>query len=298
MSNPAHAHIINYSLVSRLLHTTTENCPCDVRGGARVELYSSHAPLNSRMEYELIAEKSSYQLYDRESLASNCDPGIHKAIASGYLYKLARGSSLGKVWHRRYYVLYSDGLLYSYHNARSKASHRTIPVGRLCLRMKFGKETVNGECSSWPRAVPVRQRFSLINTDRSYHFYADNDTDLGMWKQHLQSTLERLSSPSQALLDNKPNGYPTADQEGAAKNFLQDESQIEGGCQETVEEVAEGTHSDTNSAYDIYTGIGLQLQHASSSNSSEESIVYLHKTNSPLNLMLESTFGEITSFIQ
>ena len=244
------------------------------------------------MEHEITAEKSSYQLYDRESLASNHDSGIHKAIASGYLYKLAHGSSV-KVWHRRYYVLYSDGLLYTYHNARSKASHRTIPVGRLCLRMKFGKETVNGECSSWPHSVPVKQRFSLINTDRSYHFYANSETDLGIWKQHLQSTLERLSSPSQALLDIKPNGCPTPECGETVKIFFQGEFQIEGVCQEVV---PEDTHSDTNSAYDVYTGISMQ--HASSSSSSEESIVYLHKTNSPLNMMLESTFGEITACIQ
>ena len=240
----------------------------------------------SIMEFE---ERSSYHLYDQESLSSSNTSDIHKAIASGYLHKLARGSSVRKVWHKRYYVLYSDGLMYSYHNARSRTSHRTIPVGRLCLRMKFGKETVNGDCRSWPRSVPVEHRFSLINTDRSYHFYTESETDFSMWKQYLQSTLERLSSPSRALLDDEPTHNRNA------QDLLQDEPRLGGSCKEAaVEAVTEDTLNN-NSPYDTYTGAGIE--HDSSSSSSEESIEYLHKTNSPLDMMLESTFGEITAFI-
>ncbi len=202
------------------------------------------------MDYEV----STYQIHNQENSSQS---GQHTAIASGYLHKLAHGKSLVKVWHRRYYVLYSDGLVYSYHNARSKRSHRIIPVGRLCLKMKFGQETINGECGSWPSLVPVEHRFSLINTDRTYHFYSESETELSKWKHYLQSTLDRLSSPSQNVLDDEASQHCTT-----------------------------GDTITIGGPYD------------SSKSSSEESIQFIHRTHSPVEELVEKTFGEITSFLQ
>lgn len=75
----------------------------------------------------------------------------HTAVASGYLYKIAHNGSIFAKWHRRYYVLYSDGLLFSYVSDRAKSSNRTIPVGRMCLRMKFGDGTSSEDCRFWPK---------------------------------------------------------------------------------------------------------------------------------------------------
>ncbi len=149
------------------------------------------------MDYEFTPEASAYQDQEASSQFQQ-----HIAIASGYLQKLAHEKSPVSVWHQRYYVLYSDGLMYSYYNDRSKKPHRTIPVGRLCLRMRFGQDTLKSECKAWPSNTPIEHRFSLVNSDRSYHFYAESETELSKWKHHLQSTLERLSSPSQTVIED------------------------------------------------------------------------------------------------
>ncbi len=208
------------------------------------------------MDYDFAPEGSTYQIHNQENSSQS---GQHTAIASGDLHKLAHGKSL-KVWHRRYYVLYSDGLVYSYLNARSKKSHRIIPVGRLCLKMKFGQETINGECGSWPSSVPVEHRLSIINADRTYHFYSESETELSKWKHYLQSTMDRLSSPSQNVLDN-------------------DTSQ---------------NTDHTNTPEDT---IRIGDPYDSSISSSEESIQFTHRTQSPVEELVEKTFGEITAFL-
>ncbi len=148
-----------------------------------------------------VVKASAYEVVqDQESTSQSHQQ--HTAIASGYLHKLAHGKSLVRVWHLRYYVLYSDGLVYSYYNDRSKRPHRTIPVGRLCLRMRFGQDTVKSECEAWPSTVPMKNRFSIVNSDRSYHFYTESEAELSTWKHYLQSTLERLSSSSQTIEDD------------------------------------------------------------------------------------------------
>jgi len=118
----------------------------------------------------------------------------HTAVASGYLFKVSHEGTPFAQWHRRYYVLYSDGLLYSFKNARSKASNRVIPVGRMCLRMKFGGDTTLEDCNSWPKGVPQRLCFSIINSDRSYHFFCDSEREFETWRDHLLGTLDKLAS--------------------------------------------------------------------------------------------------------
>ena len=118
----------------------------------------------------------------------------HVAVASGYLHKAAGAGSLLARWHRRYYVLYSDGLLSSFKTERANYPGRVIPVGRLCLRMKFGRETSSEDCSSWPRRVSRELCFSIINTDRSYHFYCEEERAFISWRSKLVQVLNKLSS--------------------------------------------------------------------------------------------------------
>ena len=120
------------------------------------------------------------------------DGASHRAVASGYLFKLARGGTLLARWHRRYYVLYSDGLLHSYKSVRAGSPHRTIPVGRQCLRTRFGEETAREECGQWPRHIPARLRFSVVNSDRAFHFVCESERELGLWRDNLEETLRRL----------------------------------------------------------------------------------------------------------
>ena len=119
----------------------------------------------------------------------------HTAIASGYLFKVAHPLSR---WHRRYYVLYSDGLLHSFKNDRARAANRVIPVGRLCLRMKFGADTTFEDCSSWPKKIPQKLRFSIINSDRAYHFVCESEREMEMWKRNLLGTLNKLTSSNRS----------------------------------------------------------------------------------------------------
>ena len=120
----------------------------------------------------------------------------HTAVASGYLFKVSHNGTPFARWHRRYYVLYSDGLLYSFKNARSKAFDHVIPVGRMCLRMKFGAETSPEDCTSWPKSVSQKLCFSIINSDRAYHFFCESEREFDSWRQHFLGTLDKLASPS------------------------------------------------------------------------------------------------------
>lgn len=217
------------------------------------------------MDYEFPPDMSSYEIDQHQELLP---AAARIAIASGYLHKLAHGNSLMKVWHERFYVLYSDGLMYSYLNARSKASHRTIPVGRLCLRMKFGQETVQGECESWPRSVPIQCRFTLVNTDRVYHFHAENENDLLLWKHHLQSTMERLCS--QIVLSSK--------------------TQLATGQ-------TEDTHVSAINDKISYKEASINPYDSSKASSEESMVEYVHRTNLAVAKLVETTFGEITASI-
>jgi len=183
------------------------------------------------MDFELAPDVTNYKLHDQDTEDHMEAPTTTRAIVSGYLHKLAH--SVLKTWHLRYYVLYSNGLLYSYHSDRSQSSHRIIPVGRLCLRLRFEKDTSKGDCRSWPKRVPVGQRFSIINSDRSYHFYTESHTELSKWKHHLQSTLHRLSSPSQALLDDIAAAETTPNEHKAISDDSYSSSSSEGSVEYT-----------------------------------------------------------------
>ena len=120
----------------------------------------------------------------------------HTAVASGYLHKLTHNGTPFAGWHQRYYVLYSDGLLRSYKSSRARNSHRIIQVGRKCLRLRFGSDTRSEECCRWPQGRSRSQCFSIINSDREYHFYCDSEREFASWRESLLQILAKLGSRS------------------------------------------------------------------------------------------------------
>lgn len=125
----------------------------------------------------------------------------HWAVASGYLHKIAHNGTPFAQWHRRYYVLYSDGLLYSFKSARARSANRVIPVGRKCLRMKFEEDTSCDDCT-WPKNIPRKLCFSIINSDRSYHFICKSQREMEVWQKNLKETLGKFT-PSLARWENE-----------------------------------------------------------------------------------------------
>ena len=122
-------------------------------------------------------------------------------MASGFLHKLTRSGTLFARWHQRYYVLCSDGLLYSFKSSRARLSNRVIPLGRKCLRLRFGEETRRDEWSHWPKDFPRELCFSIVNSDREFHFCCDSEKELEMWRDNLLGTLDKLSSAHNSFLD-------------------------------------------------------------------------------------------------
>ena len=136
----------------------------------------------------------------------------HTAVASGYLHKLAHNGTLFARWHQRYYVLYSDGLLRSFKSSRARNSHRVIHVGRKCLRVRFGADTRNDECSHWPKNCPRALCFSVINIDREYHFYCESEREFAVWRDSLQQTLTKLGSAHSSYVERRSSKpYPVDD---------------------------------------------------------------------------------------
>ena len=127
----------------------------------------------------------------------------HTAVASGYLHKLTHNGTPFAGWHQRYYVLYSDGLLRSYKSFRSRNSHRIIHVGRKCLRIRFGSDTRNDECCRWPKGRPRSRCFSIINSDREYHFYCDSEREFVSWRENLQHILGKLGSAHSSYVERR-----------------------------------------------------------------------------------------------
>ena len=127
----------------------------------------------------------------------------HTAVASGFLHKLTHNGTPFARWHQRYYVLYSDGLLCSYKSSRSRNSHRVIHVGRKCLRLRFGLDTRNDECSRWPKSCPRTRCFSVINSDREYHFYCESDREFAIWRKSLQQILAKLGSAHSSYVERR-----------------------------------------------------------------------------------------------
>jgi len=60
--------------------------------------------------------------------------------------------------------------------------------------MKFGEDTTLEDCNSWPKGVPQRLCFSIINSDRSYHFFCESEREFETWREHLLGTLDKLAS--------------------------------------------------------------------------------------------------------
>lgn len=118
-------------------------------------------------------------------------------------------------------MLYSDGLLCSFKNARSSTLQRVIPVGRQCLRMRFGEKTLEGDCR-WPKRVAASLRFSVINSDREYHFCCESERDLAEWQYHLSSTLNKLSRVTLSK-DDSSDGESDSEQSDQERNSDDDD---------------------------------------------------------------------------
>lgn len=127
----------------------------------------------------------------------------HTAVASGFLHKLTHNGTPLARWHQRYYVLYTDGLLCSYKSSRARNSHRIIHVGRKCLRLRFGLETRHDECSRWPKNRRRTQCFSIINSDREYHFYCDSEREFAIWRDNLRQILTKLGSAHTSYVERR-----------------------------------------------------------------------------------------------
>lgn len=127
----------------------------------------------------------------------------HTAVASGFLHKLTHNGTPFARWHQRYYVLYTDGLLCSYKSSRARNSYRIIQVGRKCLRVRFGLDTRNDECNRWPKGVPRALCFSVINSDREYHFYCESEREFAIWRENLLQILGRLGSAHSSYVERR-----------------------------------------------------------------------------------------------
>ncbi|KAL5476302.1 hypothetical protein EMCRGX_G026228 [Ephydatia muelleri] len=132
-------------------------------------------------------------------------PDAVKPIASGYLFKLARNKRYFETWHRRYYVLYSDGSLHSFKNLRSSTLTRTISIGRKCIAVRFGEEVGNDDCNSWPSNIPKYLCFSIVNSDRSYHFICESRREFERWEASLREARHKIQSSGQSQQDGKPD---------------------------------------------------------------------------------------------
>ena len=132
-------------------------------------------------------------------------PDAVKPIASGYLFKLARNKRYFETWHRRYYVLYSDGSLHSFKNLRSSTLTRTISIGRKCIAVRFGEEVGNDDCNSWPSNIPKYLCFSIVNSDRSYHFICESRREFERWEASLREARHKIQSSGQGQQDGKPD---------------------------------------------------------------------------------------------
>ena len=104
-------------------------------------------------------------------------------IFRGVVFKLARNGRLLPSWHRRYAVLNSEGQLYLYSDETMRSVRRVVDLQNLCLRIKFANDTNDDYCSKWPKRVPKSNRISLINLDRTYHFYTESDEEALSWRR-------------------------------------------------------------------------------------------------------------------
>lgn len=127
------------------------------------------------------------------------------------VFKLARNGRLAHRWHKRYAVLNSEGHLYLYSDEGMRSVPRVINLQQMCLRIKFGADTSDDYCSNWPKRVSPDRRFSLINMDRTYHFYTASEKEAASWKTGFLSIAEAKSiftanwalsaDPSESVVD-------------------------------------------------------------------------------------------------
>ena len=135
-------------------------------------------------------------------------------VYRGAVFKLARNGRLSHRWHRRYAVLNSEGHLYLYSDEGMRSVRRVVDLQQMCLRIKFGVDTSDDYCSSWPKRVPQDRRFSLINMDRTYHFFTASRRDAESWKSAFLSIAESKSifTANWALTRSADPSEPVADQ--------------------------------------------------------------------------------------
>lgn len=114
-------------------------------------------------------------------------------VYRGAVFKLARNGRLSHQWHKRYAVLNSEGHLYLYSDERMRSVRRVIDLQQMCLRIKFGADTSDDYCNNWPKRVPPDTRFSLINMDRTYHFFTGSRKEAQSWKTAFLSIAESKS---------------------------------------------------------------------------------------------------------
>lgn len=114
-------------------------------------------------------------------------------VFRGAVFKLARNGRLAPQWHKRYAVLNSEGHLYLYSDEGMRSVRRVIDLQQMCLRIKFGTDTNDDYCSNWPKRVPPERRFSLINMDRTYHFFTASKKEATSWKASFLSIAEAKS---------------------------------------------------------------------------------------------------------
>ena len=136
------------------------------------------------------------------------------ATASGYLFKLARNKRLFSTWHRRYYVLYSDGTLNSYKHLRSTSINRTIPIGRKGIKILFGEEVGDDDCDSWPRNIPKSLCFSVTNSDRSYHFVCESRREFERWEASLREVMHKVQISEKTEHEGDTRVIPVTSEEG------------------------------------------------------------------------------------
>ena len=127
------------------------------------------------------------------ALAMQTEDEDASIVFRGAVFKLARNGRVASRWHKRYAVLNSEGHLYLYSDEGMRSVRRVIDLQQMCLRIKFGADTSDDYCSNWPKRVPPDRRFSLINMDRTFHFFTPSKEEAASWKRGFLSIAEAKS---------------------------------------------------------------------------------------------------------
>ena len=127
------------------------------------------------------------------ALAMQTEDEDASIVFRGAVFKLARNGRVASRWHKRYAVLNSEGHLYLYSDEGMRSVRRVIDLQQMCLRIKFAADTSDDYCSNWPKRVPPDRRFSLINMDRTFHFFTPSKEEAASWKRGFLSIAEAKS---------------------------------------------------------------------------------------------------------